>query len=217
MKKIEVFDFDGTIFKNPTDTPENKKKYEDNTGLPWIIDKQKSRELTLLYKKYIPVRKGWYGRSETLEPPLVPFPIPKDMFIQDTCNRFLESKKNPDVHTILMTGRHCGLKSQVLNIMKEGKLIEVKKDVKDGNVYCKNIDPNVVCYFLGDNGPRPKGDKPTSTLLWKIWILEQYSRVFPELETIEIWEDREEHVSEFSKLNGKIAKNVIVNFVKVDY
>jgi len=39
-RKLDVFDFDGTLFRNPLDTGENRKKYEDHTGLPWIINKE---------------------------------------------------------------------------------------------------------------------------------------------------------------------------------
>ena len=184
--KLDLFDFDGTIFKNPLDTPENRKRYEDATGLPWIINKEMSRELTRKHKKFVGIRKGWYGRPETLEPPLVPSPAPAELFISHVCEAFHASKANQDSLTMLMTGRHAGIQNQVLRIIRDGKLFKVEDAVKNGEPILKNADPDVITHFMGQDGPRPKGNKPTDTLPWKIWILNQYMKVYPEIETVEI-------------------------------
>ena len=214
-EKLDIFDFDGTLFQNPLDTPENRKKFEDHTGMPWLISKEMSRELTRKHKKFVGMRKGWYGRPETLEPPLVPVPAPKEMFIESTCQAFLKSKADQSSLTLLMTGRHAGIQSNVLRIAQEGGLLLVdRQKSKEGELFCKNIDPDVVCHFMGQDGPRPKGNKPTETLPWKIWIMEQYMKVYPEIKVVEIWEDREEHVKEFKQLDGLLADKVIVNFIQ---
>jgi hypothetical protein len=216
-RKLDVFDFDGTLFRNPLDTPENRRKFEEHTGMPWLINKEMSRELTRKHKKFVGMRKGWYGRPETLEPPLVPSPAPAEMFITETVEAFHRSKADPESQTLLMTGRHAGIQAQVLRIADDGKLFNIERTKsKEGELFCKNVDPDVVCHFMGDNGPRPKGNKPTDTLPWKIWILEQYMKVYPEIEVIEIWEDREEHVKEFKELHGLLADEVIVNFIRDD-
>lgn len=212
--KLDVFDFDGTLFRNPLDTAENRHKYEQHTGLPWIINKDMSRELTRKHKRYIGVRKGWYGRPESLEPPLVPIPAPADWFIASTCEAFHKSKADPNSLTLLMTGRHAGIQAQVLRIAEEGGLVKIERSKsKEGQLFCKNVDPDVICHFMGENGPRPKGNKPTDTLPWKIWILEQYMKVYPETEVVEIWEDREEHIASFKELDGALAPQVIVNAI----
>ena len=213
-RKLDVFDFDGTLFRNPLDTPENRRKFEDHNGLPWLITKEMSRELTRKHKKFVGMRKGWYGRAETLEPPLVPMPAPAEMFITQTVEAFHRSKSDTETLTMIMTGRHAGIQAQVLRIVEDGGLIKIDRQrSKEGVLFCKNIDPDVICHFLGDNGPRPKGNKPNETLPWKLWILEQYMKVYPEIEVVEIWEDREEHVKEFKELDGLLANQVIVNFV----
>ena len=212
--KIDIFDFDGTLFRNPLDTPQNRAKYEKKTGIPWIISKEKSRELSRKRGKFIGMRKGWYGRKETLSPPLVPDPATKDFFIQSTCDAFLKSKADENVQTVLMTGRHGGIKSQVLRICGDGKLVDVKrKGVKNGKLFVEQLDKNVMCFFMGDNGPDPEGKKPNETLPWKIWIIEQFVRLYPDLETIEIWEDREPHVDSFRELDELLDQKVIVNHV----
>lgn len=213
-RKLDVFDFDGTLFRSPVDTPENRRIFEDKTGIPWIVTKEMSRDLTRLHKQFVGIRKGWFGRQETLEPPLVPMPAPREMFINPVCEAFLKSKADPDSITLMMTGRHAGLKAQVLRIVQDGGLVEVdRKTNKEGKLFCNNIDANVTTLFLGDDGPRPKGTKPTETLPWKMWILEQYVKVHPEISTVEIWEDRKEHVNKFQELHGALAEQVIVNFI----
>jgi hypothetical protein len=86
---LDVFDFDGTLFHSPCDTPENRQKYERVTGIPWLIDKEASRRLSKQHGKHISMRHGWWGRGETLEPPLVPAPAPCEWFNKDVCDQFL--------------------------------------------------------------------------------------------------------------------------------
>lgn len=206
MKSLDIFDFDGTLFKNPLDTPETRKLYEKATGLPWVIDKKLARELSAKHKKFIGMRNGWHGRRETLEPPLVPDPVPADRWIPEAVEAFLASKADPDRLTLMMTGRHAGLQSQVLRIMAQGKLCQVKeKHDKQGEIRRTCQDADLQLLFLGMDGPAPHlvGAKPSTTLPWKTWIIEQYIKLYPDLPLVRIWEDREEHVSEF-KLLGEL-------------
>ena len=223
MQKLEVFDFDGTLFRNPLDTPENRKKYEKGTGIPWHIDKAKSQELTKKLGRFVPMRTGWYGKAETLMPPLVPDPVPAEMFIKPVCDRFLESKSDGNCKTILMTGRHAGIAHAVFRICDQGGLVKVSKETsKEDKVYYKLEDPHLDVWFAGQDGPNPKfvGPKPKdySTLEWKLWILEQYSKMYTygQLTDVELemWEDRDEHVEEFRKLLPALFANVKVNHVK---
>jgi len=212
MQKLDVFDFDGTLFRNPEDSSENRLKYEQDKGYPWLIDKQKSRELSEKLGRYIGVGRGWYGRKETLEPPLVPNPAPSEMFIPGPCEDFLASKADPNRLTILMTGRHLGLKNHVLRIASDGGLVEVrKKHDKKGQLIHHCRDENVTCLFLGQDGPSPQGTKPSTTLEWKLWILEQFLN--DDLEAIEIWEDRVEHVEKFREWGEILDQEVIVNHI----
>lgn len=213
--KLHVFDFDGTLVKTPCDTIENHRLFEKATGMPWLIDKNKSRELSKKHGKFIGMRSGWWGRKETLEPPLVPNPTPEDLFIKEVCDALHLSKKDQSAITIMMTGRHAGLKSQVLRIAADGKLFDINKTVSQKNeLFCEVIDPNIACWFLGEDGPAPKGTKPTSTLPWKIWIIEQYLELHPTINSVEIWEDREEHVKEFQELDLIFDQEFKVHFVQ---
>lgn len=215
-KILHIFDVDGTLFRSPCDTPENRRKFEKATGLPWLIDKELSRTLTAKHKRFIPVRRGWWGRPETLEPPIVADPAPQEWFIQDTVESLFVSKQNPEIITLIMTGRHTGLQNQVLRILSDGNLLKVEKTVskRTGDVFFKNVDPNAQFFCLGMDGPIKDffGAKPTETFPWKVWIIEQFCLAYP-IENIEIWEDREEHVEKFTALNiGPVIKvNTVIS------
>lgn len=214
FRELHIFDFDGTLFESPADTPENRKKYEKATGIPWLIDKEQSRQLTSKLKRFVPIRRGWWGRAETLEPPIVPNPAPKEWFKKDVCDQFHASKKNSDVMTVIMTGRHRGLASQVLRICADGKLFDVKEKWKDDKPYHQNDDPNVTCFFLGDRPPGPQGNIPGETFPWKSCIIDGLILTQPEVTQIQIWEDRDEHVGKFKALEDVLGLPVTVHHVK---
>jgi len=208
--KLHCFDFDGTLFRNPPDTPENRRKYEKEKGIPWIIDKSTARRLSIQLGRAVRMRRGWYGRPETLEPPLVPDPIPEEMWIEPTVKTFLASKTNENTMTLMVTGRHKGIQNQVLRILSDGNL--VKTNWNSGNfIVC---DPHVQCFFLGDNGPFPlkAGPKPHETFPWKTWLLEQFLDAH-DFEEVEIWEDRQKHVDGFREWGEDLPQEVTVHHV----
>ena len=212
---LNIFDFDGTIAHTPCDNAENRSLYQKETGIPWVISKADSVHLTKKHGRFIGPRTGWWGRRETLEPPLVPDPTPENMFNPHVCKEFLASKVDPEIVTIIMTGRHRGISNQVLRILGDGGLVNVvRKPPKDDKLFIELADADVQVYFLGDDGPRPKGNKPSSTLEWKIWMLDQFLEVFPELKTIKFWEDRAEHVQAFQQLDECLDQKVLVEFVQ---
>lgn len=206
MRNLNVFDFDGTLFRTPLNTHENRRKYEKDKGIPWVIDKKLAHKLSNKLGYHVGMRSGWWGRKETLEPPIVPDPVPPEFFIQKTCDDFLRSKKS-DSLTMMMTGRYLGLQHHVLRILGDGGLVDIHRE----NDQCQSIDPDVTCTFLGDSGPKPVGNKPSETLQWKLWVLDQYVVMY-DFEGIEIWEDRKEHVQAFRDQDWGIP--VIVNHIK---
>jgi hypothetical protein len=211
---LHLFDFDGTLANTPADTPENKRKYEEDQGIPWLISKTMSKQLTRKHKRTIPVRRGWWGRKETLQPPLVPDPAPAELFNKEVCDTFLESKNNDDALTLIMTGRHKGIGHNVLRILDDGGLVKINKvRSQDGKLHVQQIDDQVAVYFFGDDGPLPTSRKPQSTLPWKVWMMEQFLDIYREIQIVEWWEDREEHVREFRDLNNCIEQDVKVHHV----
>jgi hypothetical protein len=200
--KLDVFDFDGTLFHSPLDTPENRQKYERATGLPWLIDKEKSRELSKKHGKFIGMRRGWWGRGETLEPPLVAVPAPLEWFAEKPCADFRASKADPEALTTIMTGRYAKLRPHVLRILDEGGLVNVRrKHSKDGTLFCTVEDIDVQVFCLGEDGPGGSKDKPGDTFPWKVWMIQQFLETHPDITEVRIWEDREEHIVKFKELD----------------
>jgi|688.fasta_scaffold23901_10 hypothetical protein len=200
FQEIHIFDFDGTLFKSPVNSPENIKMYEETTGIPWIIDKDKSIELTEKLGIPIKTRSGWFGRSETLKPPIVPSPAPLEWFNPHVVAEFIKSKSDENMMTCLMTGRHLGLKKYVIRICKEGNLFQDENEVS--------------CFFSGEDGPDPQGEKPKDTLGWKLWIARQLLKTNSGVKRLVFWEDRTEHVQPFLDLQKEgFTEEVVVNHV----
>lgn len=214
MKKINIFDLDGTLWRNPLDTPENRKAYEKATGIPWVLTKDMARQLTKKHKKPFTERRGWYGRKETMEPPLVPDPVPPEFYIDSVVQQFLASKADPEALTIVMTGRYKGLLPQVLRILGDGNLCLVENKIsQSGEVFRTLVDPDVTLLLLGMIGPKPGKTPDSGTLPWKIDIIDQYLQVHEDCELLEIWEDRAEHRDSFQELNDLYEPEVVVHFV----
>ncbi len=212
--QLHIFDFDNTLFRSPVNSPETLKKFEKATGLPWLISKSMSKELTKQHRKFIPMRSGWWGRAETLQPPIVPNPAPPEWFIDSTVKALAESKLNSDAVTLILTGRHVGLRQDVLRICAQGNLIKtIIKSTKDNKKFYESVDSDVKLHLLGDDGPGSSANKPKDTLAWKVWLIEQYVQLYSEVNKVVFWEDRIEHVTEFNNLNGLLAEQVIVNHV----
>ncbi len=199
--KLDIFDLDGTLWRNPLDTPENRQFYEEQTSIPWVVDK------TLAKKLGIGTRSGWYGRPESLEPPLVPYPVPKELLIEETKNKFFQSKEDPNTITFILTGRHGGQRKQIYRILHDLELVKMKET----NNRLELDDKKVQVYLLGDDPLKSNEKKPHKTLDWKLWCIHQFINKY-KADSIEIWEDRIEHVSEFYEIK-KTINNVKVNHV----
>lgn len=212
MKKLNVFDFDNTLFNSPADNGHYRNLYEKETGIPWIISKELAAQLSKKLKRKISPRHGWWGRAESLQPPIVPDPPPKDWLLPTHID-LLESKKDPTSVSIIMTGRHAGLKQHVLRILYHYDILNI---VKEKDWFINNDAVSIYC--LGENGPLKNEEfgepKPNQTFPWKCWIISQFLLLYP-LENVEIWEDREEHVNQFIEFGKKFPTiNFKINHVK---
>jgi len=212
INQLDIFDFDGTLFRSPLDTAENRGLYEKETGLPWNISKQEAVEFSKKLGKHVGMRRGWYGRAETLEPPLVPQPAPKELWIDEVVKEYFESKNCKTTATVIMTGRHAGIQGSVLRILHEGQLVNCQ--IRGGKYF--HADADVTCLFRGQSGPAVKAPPMPNddTLSWKLWIIEKYVTLIPEIERINIWEDRSEHVQSFQEFGEILEQSVVVNHVK---
>jgi hypothetical protein len=199
IKKLHIFDFDGTLFQSPLDTPENKKLYEKVKGTPWP-------------------HRGWWGRAETLQTPLVPDPAPKEWFIEETVKAFQASRKDHTVDTVIMTGRHKGLRNEVMRILMDGGLMSITKvTMPKGRVdYLQARFDDVRLFCLGERAPKAKGNCPNETFPWKLWTIKAILENLPEVEEVGIWEDRPEHVEKFKAAQEELGLPLIVTYVPSD-
>lgn len=92
---------------------------------------------------------------------------------------------DPNTLTVLMTGRHVGLWDEIMHILNKFGL---EFDV----------------YSLKKKSP---------TLDEKIEKIEALIDQYPDVKTLEIWEDREEHVKVFREWGDNKEQEVIVNHV----
>lgn len=160
-KKISIFDFDQTLMDTPT-KEEGAKIWKEKTGEEWP-------------------HKGWWGRSESLDMNI--FDIkPIDNVVQD----YRVEHNDPYTVTVMITGRHEGLREEVTSILEQHGL---------------EFDH----YLLKKRSP---------TIKDKIEKLESLLQKYPEVNTVEIWEDRSEHVEDFQSWGDKKQGiEVIVNHV----
>jgi hypothetical protein len=214
---LKIFDFDNTLFRSPCNTPENKKLYERETGIPWEISKSMAISLSKKLNKPINPRSGWWGRPETLQPPLVPDPVPAEMWIEKSMKSLKEDLNTPGVMTLIMTGRYTGLQQCLLRILYQGGFEQAVSIPKKDNSFHYNWLPGPIhLYLLGMDGPCSDvmEAKPRDAFSWKIWIIQQYRLYLQNLKEIQIWEDREEHVKGFRALSNEFSESLVVHHVR---
>ncbi len=175
-KRCCIWDFDGTLFNSP-DREEGSSLYLEGTGKNWPFG-------------------GWWGRIETLMPPIVPDPPPRERLIAWTYEQYVKAKADPDAYNVLLTGRPYKNRKRVQEILRH---FEISFDEE---------------YYRG-----MRGLDGNDTFDIKCNIIEN-RLVHNSLEEMEIWEDRREHIGKFTAFAGKIKskfklKKVVVHDVEM--
>ncbi len=111
--KIDIFDFDDTLFNAPTKEQAKCSIHRHNTelglkGLPGI--------------ELISKHSDYWNHPMSLEPPVVPLPCPHRLLNQPVAREFYTSSRDPKRLTIIMTGRPPHLKQQVTRILDDFKM-----------------------------------------------------------------------------------------------
>lgn len=157
--RVVIYDFDGTLFNSP-DREAGELAYLEATGNTFPFP-------------------GWWGRLESLMPPVIPEKPGEEWLVKETIAAYREDAKDQNSELILMTGRPFKNRHRVLEI-------------------CGCFDLNFHAhYFRGQ-----PGQKGRDTLEIKANFIQE-DLIHPELEILEIWEDRPEHVSEFLNLSKR--------------
>lgn len=161
-----IYDFDGTLFNSPT----------------------REQAKTCLNKDF--AFEGWWGRPESLLPPVVPQNPTSEWYIQHTIEQYRKDAQNQNTKLVLMTGRPIKIRTRVQEICDfyELKFHEY--------------------YFRGQ-----KNQKGNDTFEIKCNFITQ-SIMHEELKVLEIHEDREEHVQGFIE-SAKFWKKNYGNLDKI--
>ncbi len=101
IKRLCVFDFDGTLCKSPENTDENKALWEKTTGGVWGRKKDGS------YKN------AWWSKPETLDPDV--FDIEMVEFVKEEAIKAIEAV---DTFAVLLTGRIPSCSYNVKEILR---------------------------------------------------------------------------------------------------
>lgn len=184
MKKnrIVIYDFDGTLFKSPT-REEGLKLYENYCF-----------ENAITFSGDFPFR-GWWGRLESLVPPIVSENLNSDHFISHVVEAYNLDILDDSTEVILMTGRPIKLKDRVLEICSSYNLLFDRT------------------FFTGQQGSIGSNTGEIKTNFIQNHILRA------DLEFFEIWEDRPEHVELFCQnaliwIRNSNLKEITVHDVK---
>lgn len=157
---IEFFDFDNTIFRSPVPT---RSLWSKNIC------------------QYL--RKEWFGFLPTLSPPYVPEAPGPEWFHQEVLQRALQSASNPEVLTVIATGRResRGFREPISNILRSaglGSVVDTQLHLKpNSNTTTVNFKLDLIAGFLEDLNP----------------------------DSIEIWEDRPYHATKFHEFLAKLG------------
>ena len=160
-KRLVIYDFDGTLFHSPEEQ-NGKQMYYDITNKNWPF-------------------KGWWGRKETLSPPLVPQNPDSSWYVSNVVESQKSDSQDPNSTVILMTGRAIHLKNRVMEILE------------NAGMHFHDT------FFAGQPGTKGGNTFEIKSNNIKNLMNSDY-------EVLEIWEDRPEHVHEFSKLGLKLKE-----------
>lgn len=101
IKKLAIYDFDGTLCKSPENTDENKALWESKTGGQWAKNKDGSYKM------------GWWGKAETLDPDV--FDIELVDFVKEQAIKDIE---DVDTYAVILTGRRSQCSANVKEILR---------------------------------------------------------------------------------------------------
>jgi hypothetical protein len=128
---------------------------------------------------------SWYDTLQSLTPPCVV--DPSGMWINSTVSDAMESIGNPEVYTVLMTGRGASpeLSARVEELIAGAGLSFDEVHLKPG----------------GGTAP------------WKSSMMEQFIAGMPDLEVVQVWDDRSNHLETFVKMIEGLGLEAIPHFV----
>jgi len=130
---------------------------------------------------------GFWGRPESLEPPIVPLVPDKRWYIGRTVAAAKIAMSDPETYTCMLTGRTPRFERRIFALLAHAGL------------------------FFDDYRFATTG----GTLPFKINTIIELADRFPTA-TVEMWEDRPEHVGPFRDTLASIGRDAVVHLVRRD-
>jgi len=130
--------------------------------------------------------QGFWGRLETLSPPYVPERPSAEWYVGTVVAAAKAALSDPKAHACLLTGRIPKFEKRVRELL--------------ANV---GIRFDEMHFAAG-----------SSTLPFKLGIIERLAEKFPEATTIEMWEDRQEHIGSFEQKIKSLGREPLVHHIK---
>jgi hypothetical protein len=184
FRKLVIFDFDDTLVFTPP-PEEGIPNYEKATGKAWMIP-DKDTALAHGFPKDFR-RIGWWGRKETLHPPIFE-PSPERLNVP-VANALRGFHADPETYTVVMTGRVAHAEERVKEILAHYGV--------HANRY----------FFQGQKEltQNPNYPKRQDTFNYKAFVITDVL-MGPNIESVEIFDDREEHIPKFVELGENLKK-----------
>lgn len=169
--RVVIYDFDGTLFNSPN-REVGELAFFKATGQKFPFS-------------------GWWGRLESLMPPVVPEKPGEEWLIAEPVAAYREDVKDKNTKLVLMTGRPFKNRKRILEICECFDLIFHEY------------------YFRGQPGQQGR-----DTFEIKSNFI-QNNLIHSDLSILEIWEDRPEHVSAFLDFAKRLKSNHVNHLDKV--
>lgn len=170
ISSLHIFDFDGTLVRTPGPA-EGKARYQAATGRPW--------------------KGGWWGRIESLLPPVVDSPCPSSLVIRTVFDELEEVVSRSETAVgVVVTGRIKPLRPAVVRILDEICIATKNDTVPDGRSFLHHD-----AIFT-----HPGGRLQTiefKRLLFRTLLTSEPLKNCT-IRDIHIWEDRKEHAEIFA-------------------
>ena len=129
-------------------------------------------------------RTGWWGRTETLDNPI--FKTTSDKLNQEVAQAFHAFKNDPETYVVVMTGRTAKFEKIVKDILTKYNIHADEYLFKTGNADTFVFKANTILHRL----------------------------MTPEIQSVEIFDDREEHIPQFIALGRKLLDEIGENLEK---
>lgn len=129
--------------------------------------------------------QGFWGRLETLSPPFVPEHPGSDWWASSIVSEAKKAASDPSTYSCLLTGRIPKFERRIKELLAGGGIRF------DG-------------YFF---------TKGSTTLPFKLSIIETLVQRFPDVKLVEMWDDRTEHVGQFESRLSELGVGYEVHSV----